>query len=150
MLLRCDVQLDTAKLKALPAKIDAAVQVGLVYSAAAMRDALDERIANSPRGGRIYPSRRGDGTMHEASRPGVAFAEDTGETQSEIKIRLQNLSQNEIEIGWEGERAEQVERLEFGSDGGKLAPRPTVIPTALDMIPEVEKIMQTWLEDLLP
>ena len=149
MNLRADVTFDFAGMKLVPAKLDAALQVGLAYSAVEVREALDRKIAESPRGGHVYYSRRGDGTLHEASAPGVAFAEDTGETQNEIKMFLENLHQNEVAVGWEGKKASEVADLEFGTNDGRVAPRPTVTPVAIESLPVVQDIVGNWLKDLM-
>jgi len=79
--------------------------------------------------GRLYPSRREPGVMHQASAPGESFASDTASLVSGISIERFGLT-NWIDFeDKEGKNRWSI--FEYG--GGRIAPRPTVEPTVSNM-----------------
>lgn len=106
-----------------PALVAAAVE-GLEDAAIIYAQTLNETIHNIG-AGHPYPSRKGDGSIHWASAPGDPISEDTGETQSEIKIFRDEMPVC-IKIGFEGQKAEDMARLEMGDPTTHLEPRPTM------------------------
>lgn len=75
--------------------------------------------------GRMYPSRREPGALHQASAPGESFATDTESLISGMaKNKLAPLT---TEIGFsDSEGHHRWTIFEFG--GGRIAARPTIVP----------------------
>lgn len=80
-----------------------------------------EMETKRPHHGRSYPSRRDPGAMHQASAPGESWATDTESLIASMKKRKISELTNEIQLN-----DSRWGVLEFG--GGKILPRPTVIP----------------------
>jgi len=79
--------------------------------------------------GRMYPSRREPGAMHQASAPGESFASDTASLVSGMEIEKFGLT-NWLDFSDKlGVRRWTV--FEFG--GGRIAPRPTIVPMFANM-----------------
>lgn len=80
--------------------------------------------------GRYYPSRREPGAFHHASAPGESFATDTESLVAGIK--KEKLAPLTTEIGFsDSEGAHRWSVFEFG--GGRIAARPTIVPTIIHM-----------------
>lgn len=74
--------------------------------------------------GRMYPSRREPGALHQASAPGESFASDTASLVSGMNIERFGLT-NWIDFSDKlGHSRWWV--FEFG--GGRIAARPTIVP----------------------
>lgn len=79
--------------------------------------------------GRMYPSRREPGAMHQASAPGESFASDTASLVSGMNIEKFGLTNWLNFVDKEGKSRWWL--LEFG--GGRIAPRPTIEPMFANM-----------------
>jgi len=80
--------------------------------------------------GRMYPSRREPGAMHQASAPGESFASDTASLVSGMKANKLTPLSTEINFT-DSMGLNRWAIFEFG--GGRIAPRPTIIPTITNM-----------------
>ena len=74
--------------------------------------------------GRMYPSRREPGALHQASAPGESFASDTASLVSGMNIERFGLT-NWIDFS-DKLGAHRWSIFEFG--GGRIAARPTIVP----------------------
>ena len=124
--------------------IEVAAKVGLYECAKMLSHEVDYWIGTAGRAGRVYPSKTGIG-LHTAAAAGQPISEDTGGTHSDIKIFLEELENNEIRIGWEGRRADQMIAQELGRADGTMPAHPTLVPVAEGMEPAMTAEMQRVL-----
>ena len=115
--------------------IEVAAKVGLYECAKMLSHEVDYWIGTAGRTGRVYPSKTA----------GQPISEDTGGTQSDIKIFLEELENNAIRIGWEGRRADQMIAQELGRADGTMPAHPTLVPVAEGMEPAMTAEMQRVL-----
>jgi hypothetical protein len=102
--------------------LDAALE-GLLPAAQAVAEEARLSITSRPKSGRVY--KRGSGT-HQASAPGEPPANDTGALAKSISAR--SVGREGAEVVADGELAHT---MEFGTAGGKVAPRPFMVPAAV-------------------
>jgi hypothetical protein len=79
--------------------------------------------------GRMYPSRREPGALHQASAPGESFASDTASLVSGMEIQKFGLT-NWLDFS-DSLGAHRWNVFEFGSS--RIAPRPTIVPMFANM-----------------
>jgi hypothetical protein len=101
--------------------LDAALE-GLLPAAQAVAEEARLSITSRPKSGRVY--KRPSGT-HQASAPGEPPANDTGKLAASIVAR--STGREGAEVVADGELAHT---MEFGTTGGKVAPRPFMVPAA--------------------
>lgn len=101
--------------------LDAALE-GLLPAAQAVAEEARLSITSRPKSGRVY--KRASGT-HQASAPGEPPANDTGALAKSISAR--SVGRDGAEVVADGELAHT---MEFGTAGGKVAPRPFMVPAA--------------------
>lgn len=98
--------------------------------------------------GRHYPSKRADGSMHQASAPGAPPAKDTGAYQDSWETDYVTTPNGETIIATIYSTLWGVfgRRLELGGHGGGvyIAPRPHVRPA----LESAEPVLEALLEDL--
>ena len=107
---------------AVAGNIDAAVRASLEQSARLIAQEAQESIRARSKSGRQYS--RG-GRSWTASAPGEAPANVTGALADSISSRLE--SPHTAVVVATGELAHT---MEFGTSGGKIAPRPFMMPAA--------------------
>ena len=112
--------------------VEVAIKLGLYDCAKMLGKEVDYEIGTAGRTGRVYPSKTGIG-LHTAAAAGQPISEDTGGTQSDIKIFLDELDQNLVRLGWEGRRADQMIAQELGRADGTMPAHPTLVPVATRM-----------------
>jgi phage gpG-like protein len=95
--------------------------------------------------GRYYKVSK-TGKAHRASAPGEAPAIDTGALVNSITVAS---SVNEKYSRMIGTNQEQAEILEFGSPGGKIAPRPFFRPAAIKKKDAVVGRIQKAVKDAI-
>jgi phage gpG-like protein len=95
--------------------------------------------------GRYYKVSK-TGKPHRASAPGEAPAIDTGALVNSITI-ASSLSEKFTRMV--GTNQEQAEILEFGSPGGKIAPRPFLRPAAIKKKDTVVGRIQKAVKDAI-
>jgi hypothetical protein len=105
--------------------VDQAGLAGIYAAAVIMTQDVQQRMINSARGGRIYPSRKGPGQTHKASAPGESPAVDLGElvgsiTQSRVRS---GPVQSVVQMGSTIQRGLL---LEYGTS--RILPRPAFRP----------------------
>jgi len=101
--------------------LDAALE-GLLPAAQAVAEEARLSITSRPKSGRVYKRARG---THQASAPGEPPASDTGKLAASIVARSTGREGAEVVAS-----ADIAHTMEFGSAGGKIAPRPFMVPAA--------------------
>jgi hypothetical protein len=106
-------------------------EAGLEKAAETLKDAIHDSLDHAGHG-RFYPSRKGDGTLHQASAPGEPPAPDLGELRDDVQVV--RLSPEEIAVGFNDPRSTW---LELGTD--TIAPRPFMHDAIEAAIPAMER-----------
>ena len=106
-------------------KVDAAGLAGCYAAAVLLVQDVQQRMINSPRGGRVYPSRRGPGQFHKASAPGEPPAVDVGELVGSITQARTRTGPVTSSVQ-AGSTLERGLYLEYGTS--RILPRPAFRP----------------------
>ncbi len=106
-----------------------------------------------PRRGRTYTA-SGKPSPHIASAPGEAPAHWTGQLADAVSVRQARDAGGRFSGGWEvyvdPEKAPYAANyLEYGSPGGKIAPRPWFWPTVEEFEGEFAAIMTAAVKEAL-
>ena len=148
------ITVDKAPFLKFPGLLKVAVAVGLNETAKMLAAGTADKIEQGTRSGRIYRSKTGHG-LHQAAAAGEPIGEDTSGTQSDIKVFLDNLGNNQVEVGWDatgtggqGTRAKQMMAQELGSADGRMPAHPTLVPTAIEMEPLLTAEMKRILTEI--
>lgn len=114
-------------------QITVAVKQALIEVVEETTDALKNNIEQETyraHSGRMYPSRREPGALHQASAPGESFASDTASLVSGMTIERFGLV-NWLNFADKLAKARWT-MFEFGDNW--IAARPTIVPVAEHMV----------------
>jgi len=105
--------------------------IALKKSAVLIQASAVSKIQKGPKSGRQY----GD---HKASAPGEAPATDTGRLVRNIGFEIDTDRKEATVIS----RAPYSAPLEFGTNDGKILPRPFMQPSFLENLPEIRLLLK--------
>ena len=109
------------------------IRRGLLDVAPEIEREVVRRIKSPPKTGRLYSF---NGRIHQASAPGEAPADLTGQLAESVGSEV--TSPTQLVIG-DDISAPHGEWMEFGTTDGRIAPRPHLKPAALSKAREVEQ-----------
>lgn len=136
MRMRMEIVSDLTMLAA--ERVDAAAAAAVAEGAARIRDDARHRVEAPPKTGRIYTSKTKP-SPHQASAPGEAPANWTGNLMENITSHM--VASHEAVVEVEAAADYGYKYLEFGSDGGKIAPRPFFTPAVEEGAPVFEELL---------
>ena len=105
-----------------------------------VRDAR-RRITEPPKTGRLYFR---NGSIHQASAPGESPANLTGDLRD--SIYAETTSPYRLQLIADENYAPHAIWMEFGTEDGRIAPRPFIRPTGKAMAREVVQAIQRGVE----
>jgi HK97 gp10 family phage protein len=128
-MMRAEVSLkiDPSKLNAMLESVDQYLE----YAATDCEKKIKKSITSGSKSGEQYTR---NNTIHQASAPGEAPANDTGRLAGSVKAKKINKNHYQVDIA-----AEYALYLEFGTS--TVQPRPFIIPAFLNVV----KRLNRWL-----
>jgi HK97 gp10 family phage protein len=136
----------TSKLIRLKKAVDAQTAKELYLSGLRIEEHAKESIMEGGKTGRVYKKGKKGKTLHRASAPGEAPANDTGRLVNSIRTEAKGNGKTvHIKAGGGSKAVKYAVDLEFGTE--KMAPRPFMRPALKKAKPEIEKLMRRAVKD---
>jgi len=125
-------------------KVDAAGLAGIYAAAVILVQDVQQRMINSPRGGRLYASRKGPGQVHKASAPGEAPAVDLGELVGSV-TQARTRTGPVTSVVQVGSTVPHLGAVVLESGPSRIRPRPAYRPALARVEPMVPGlVMQAY------